>query len=453
MNNTDIILIDKIKKLIENNPKYWDFKESKKDHIHGICVYPATMVPVMQSKILKILLETDPSINNLFDPFMGSGTILVEGMLNNLDVYGSDINPLSYLLSYFKINIPTITELNKNKNILFNYLNNVNDCPTISFKDINKWYKQDMIKSLSKIHYGIKKIHDRFIRNFFWICLAEVSRLSNNSRNSTFKLHIKSDEDIKNFRFDVIGYFKDTVINNINRIKNYININTNLTDEHKLCYSYSKQKSVYLGDSLDIIKNHFTTNSIDLIITSPPYGDNPTTVTYGQFSVLPLRWIDISDLNTPVDDSLININSKIDSISLGGKKYSLDTIKSSSILNKSQTLKNIFNKLISSNEISKARKVASFILDFEKVFYKLGQVLKPNGYMVLTVGNRRVSNNEVKFNEIIKELCITHNLELIYEFNRNILYKRLPSKISKLKNNTPVKSISKEYILIIKKSL
>ena len=112
MNNTDIILIDKIKELIESDPKYWDFKESKKDHIHGICVYPATMVPVMQSKILKILLETDPSINNIFDPFMGSGTILVEGMLNNLDVYGSDINPLSYLLSYFKINIPTITELN-----------------------------------------------------------------------------------------------------------------------------------------------------------------------------------------------------------------------------------------------------------------------------------------------------------------------------------------------------
>jgi site-specific DNA-methyltransferase (cytosine-N4-specific) len=451
MDNIDIILIDKFQKLIKNNPEYWDFKEAKKDHIHGICVYPATMVPIMQSKILKILLETDSSINNIFDPFMGSGTILVEGMINNLDVYGCDINPLSYLISYFKINIPTITELNRNKNILFNYLLNINNHPLISFKDINKWYKQDIIKSLSKIHYCIKKINNRFIRNFFWICLAEVSRLGNNSRNSTFKLHIKSNEDIKNFKLDVINCFKEIVTNNINRVKIYININNNLIDEHKSCYSYLKKKSIYLGDSLNITKNYFNKNSIDLIITSPPYGDNATTVTYGQFSTLPLRWIDINDLNIPIDDSLININSKIDSISLGGKKYSIDSIKSSNILNKSQTLKKIFDKLISSNELSKARKVASFILDFEKVFYQLRQILKPNGYMVLTVGNRRVSNNEIKFNEIIKELCIIHNLKLIYEFNRNILYKRLPAKISKLKDNVPVKSISKEYILIIKK--
>ena len=32
-------------------------------------------------------------------------------------------------------------------------------------------------------------------------------------------------------------------------------------------------------------------DSVDLICTSPPYGDNHTTVTYGQFSILPLLWI------------------------------------------------------------------------------------------------------------------------------------------------------------------
>ncbi|EJP6472074.1 hypothetical protein NHI66_001346 [Clostridium botulinum] len=451
MDKTDVILIEKFKKLINCNPNYWDFKESKKDHIHGICSYPATMVPNMQAEILKIILETNPNINNLFDPFMGSGTMLVEGMLNNLDVYGIDINPLSYLLSYFKINIPNLSELRNNTGILFNHLDNIDKYTIISFKNINKWYRPDMIENLSKIHYCIKKLPNRNIRMFFWICLCEISRLCNNSRNSTFKLHIKSPGDINNFKFNVIEQFKKIVLNNTHHIENYVNINNHLTDNHKLYYTYGKQKSVYLGNSLDIIKNQFNNNSVDLIITSPPYGDNHTTVTYGQFSVLPLRWIDIEDLNTPISNSLIEIDSKIDSLSLGGKNYSLEIIEASNIINISSTFKKIFYDLASNSDDSKAKKVASFMIDFNKIFCELSRILKQNGYIVLTVGNRRVANKEIKFNEIIKELCTYYNLKLIYEFDRNILSKRIPSKVSKLKDNISVKSISKEYILIIKK--
>ena len=101
VDKNDSILIEKLENLIVENPTYWDFKEAKKEHIHGICSYPATMVPEMQAEVLRIIKEINPGINSILDPFMGSGTVLVEGMLNNLDVYGIDINPLAYLLSNF----------------------------------------------------------------------------------------------------------------------------------------------------------------------------------------------------------------------------------------------------------------------------------------------------------------------------------------------------------------
>ena len=42
-------------------------------------------------------------IESLFDPFAGSGTVLVEGMLAEVPhVYGSDINPLALLLTKAK---------------------------------------------------------------------------------------------------------------------------------------------------------------------------------------------------------------------------------------------------------------------------------------------------------------------------------------------------------------
>lgn len=40
------------------------------------------------------------------------------------------------------------------------------------------------------------------------------------------------------------------------------------------------------GDSKELL-GALDANSVDLICTSPPYGDNHTTVTYGQFSILP----------------------------------------------------------------------------------------------------------------------------------------------------------------------
>lgn len=45
--------------------------------------------------------------------------------------------------------------------------------------------------------------------------------------------------------------------------------------------------TLYKDDILKIIKN-FKNNYFDITITSPPYGENATTVPYGQFSMLPL---------------------------------------------------------------------------------------------------------------------------------------------------------------------
>ncbi len=48
-------------------------------------------------------------------------------------------------------------------------------------------------------------------------------------------------------------------------------------------------------------------NSIDLIITSPPYGDSRTTVAYGQFSRLPLRWLGLEE---NVDKTSLGVKAK-----------------------------------------------------------------------------------------------------------------------------------------------
>ena len=444
MNDNDIALINKIKNTLDIDSDYWDFKNSKKEFLHGICSYPATMVPMMLSELIKFILEIDPNVKNLLDPFMGSGTTLLEGVNNNLEVFGIDINPLAYLLSEFKVSNIDIESLKKDIELLSYKLNDEINFKIVYFKKINKWYKEDIISDLSKIQFCIKNIENKESRNFFWICLAETSRLSNNSKNSTFKLHIKSKDEIENFKCDSIDLFKKIVAKNFESIINYISLkNTNNIQNPK--------SNLFLGNSIDILKNYIPESSIDLIITSPPYGDNHTTVTYGQFSVLPLRWINLNDISPNIKQELINYDNRIDKNSLGGINYKENYIVDSNILSYSETISLLYNKLLIESDINKSSKLASFYIDFYNTFKEMTRVLKKNCYMILTVGNRRISDNEVHFDKILKELSTKLELEFIYQFDRNILNKRIPNKISKLKNKKAVKSMSKEYTLIFRK--
>ena len=48
------------------------------------------------------------------------------------------------------------------------------------------------------------------------------------------------------------------------------------------------------GDCLEVLKS-LPDNSVDLIVTSPPYGDSRTTVAYGQYSRLSAVWLGLEE--------------------------------------------------------------------------------------------------------------------------------------------------------------
>ena len=95
------------KELIEefsNLPEgFWDFKnDDTKELTHSIHNYPAVMVYPISRNILKIVNKYRSS-SSLLDPFMGSGTVLLEGLLAGCtEVYGNDLNPLAYKISKAK---------------------------------------------------------------------------------------------------------------------------------------------------------------------------------------------------------------------------------------------------------------------------------------------------------------------------------------------------------------
>ena len=93
-------MIEELKKLPLD---YWDFKDDDtKEYTHGLHNYPAVMVCPISRNIISLVRGIQP-VNALLDPFSGSGTVVVEGMINGIPtVAGNDINPLALLLTKVK---------------------------------------------------------------------------------------------------------------------------------------------------------------------------------------------------------------------------------------------------------------------------------------------------------------------------------------------------------------
>ncbi|MBE9908982.1 DNA methyltransferase [Enterococcus casseliflavus] len=407
--------------LSKYNKEFWDFNGVKKEGVHILGKYPATMVAPMQYELLSILVNNN-SFKTLLDPFMGSATTLVEGHNLGLDVLGIDINPYAVLLGEVKTHRYCENELlDMNNRVKEKLYSLTYSYELYEFQNIKKWFRIDIIDSLSKIRTIIMEESDIWIRKFLWICLSEVIYSYSNDRTSTFKLHIKTETDIATIKNNCINSFDNKITKN----------------QKVLITKEIPDVNILNGDSISLLKD-FSNNSIDIICTSPPYGDNATTVTYGQASILFLKWIDFNDLSC--DEELLSNYSKIDTVSLGG------SLKNVILPNSSN-----FHKYVSKLSENKKGKVIRFISDYYKVLTELSRVLSIGGYMLFTVGNRRVDGILQPLDRITEDIFSELGLRKEQVFTRNILSKKMPSHLSNVNNNGSVKSMNKETVLIYKK--
>lgn len=408
----------------------------RNDFARKILNYPAMMVPSVQEPIIKTLIDALPENSSMIDPFMGASNTIITSMRYGVNSFGQDINPLSLLVSQVKTHIYSDSLKVSFSNFKKHLYRSRSEKIDVSFKNIDKWFKSEVQIELSQIRRLIIQEENLFIRKFYWVTLAEVIRLTNNDRTSTFKMHIRAQEDIDSRNLSPKEYFVKICqrsINDIFEVKNKLIENDLLENDE---YKYDVE--VAWGDSKEKLN---TNKKFNLLVTSPPYGDNHTTVTYGQFSYLPLQWIPVEDIDENISMKYLDVIQEIDSRSLGGKNISDYSTIEKELFRKSKTLKRFF-KNFNSEERLKARKVVSFIYDLDITIDNVLEKMMPNSFFAWTVGNRNVNNREVENDKILTELLATKGINIFTDLEREILSKRMPDK------NNFSKTMSKEKILI-----
>ena len=404
----------------------WDYRgEKTKSHTHGIHTYPAMFIPQVGRRLLETYSKEGDTI---CDIFCGSGSALVESRLIGRNAYGIDLNPLAIFLAKAKTTPINPQKLTKEYLALLDRVEKIKDkeIQRPDFKNIDFWFKDKVIVKLAKLKKAIREIKDETIQNFLMVAFSETVRYSSNTKTGEFKLVRVKGDKLEKHDPDVISIFRKHAEKNI----------AGMTDFYKDAKMDSWTKIIYGDSSKD---NGIKANSIDCIITSPPYGDSRTTVAYGQFSRLSAQWIDVFD--DPNDAS------GVDNDLLGGRatKNLIHTLSSG-------YLKESLEKIAKQDE-TRAKDVLSFNLGLNECLKQAHRILKPKKYFCLVVGNRLVKQVRIPTDFIIAELAEKIGFTCEDIIVRNIPGKRMPIK------NSPTnivgaleETMNKESIVVLRKN-
>ena len=427
--------------LTEVDKDYWSFNgNSRREYSHGIFQYPAMMVPQVVKAILKQVCSVHPDIERVGDPFSGSGTIMTESMMRGLAFSGTDINPLAVLLCRVKSGPFFIDALkDKARGLLARVDKDSKWAVEADFPNRDKWFSPEAQIALSKVRRAIREENALWARRFFWVALAETVRTTSNSRTSTFKLHIRTQADINGRSCDPVGTFKKILARNI---QYYEEQTTKLSESsHLVRGHYQQEITVSLAD----VRKVKGQADLDIVITSPPYGDNATTVPYGQYSYLPLQWVDLWDIGGDIDVGCLASTHEIDTRSLGGSKR-VEREEAEYIKDSSPAFRNYIQSL-DEQPRDRALRITAFFRDLNGCLGPILKGLKPGGLMVWTLGNRKVGGNRVPLDCVLTDLLQAHNATLLFRLTRRILSKRMAPK------NNIADTISDETILVMRKAV
>ena len=93
--STDERIVWQLERFSEGDNDYWTFRHKEpRRQTHGLTQYPAMMVPPMQAALLGVVAKIDSQVCTVLDPFVGSGTTLVECMRLGLN-YAAQVSAAS----------------------------------------------------------------------------------------------------------------------------------------------------------------------------------------------------------------------------------------------------------------------------------------------------------------------------------------------------------------------
>jgi DNA modification methylase len=385
----------------------WSFREIDRVETsyltHSYHRYPAKFIPQLAARLIK---ENSQIGELVCDPFMGSGTTLVEAIVNDRRTYGTDINPVAVMitraktspinplsleakLSALKAKINHLILIDENKQTLL--LKKYDDI-NVAFpenKRIDYWFPEKQKHDLAIILSGIMMtVEDKNIRNFLLCAFSNILKGCSRWMMKSVKPTIDKNKIIN----DAYTSF-------------FIHTQRMLKKNRQFWKVLEEKKIDCTVDYVDARKLRINDDSVALIVTSPPYVTSYEYADLHQLTAIWLRYIEkLSGFRTKFIGSI--------------RKKELIDVRLYSNLGKTIVEK---LRLIDKRE---ANGVEQYFCDMQQCFEEMYRILKFGGRTAIVIGD-----TDLKKVKIHNADVFVQTLERIGFKVYNIIKRPIPSKI------------------------
>ena len=402
---------------------------------HGYHRYPAKFIPNLVQKLIDDYTEVGDMV---VDPFGGCGTTLVEAKVRGRRSHGFDINPVAKLITQTKIAPIKPKSLEKTlAKFQKDYEATKAIAPEIHFERLRYWFGETELAELNRIYVCIKKIKNQQIRRFYLCAFSHILKNSSRWLMKSIKPTVDKEKDptapitmfAQHLRF--------------------------MTKRNEQFYDMLAEKGFLKVSAKMRIANStkhlpLTDESVDLIVTSPPY---VTSYEYADLHQLSLLWFgndkrlfkkwgnhmqDFNDFRKKFIGTSIRKNTHAEDVS--------------------SELGTSIVEALSQKDMGTARSAAHYFSDMNKSFTEMYRLLKPGKHACIIIGNTEIQGVSVSNAEVASEQMKKIGFIPVTVIKREVANKMITpwrdsqdGRFTGLTNPNKKRAYQYEYIVVMQK--
>ena len=364
---------------------------------HGLHAYKGKFYPQLAKGLINLSQVKTGSF--ILDPFCGSGTTVLEGYLNGFRTIGCDMNPLAAKIAKAKVGILDINPdlLREAVVTIFRKIES-GDKPnstgteqftTNSIEEIQSWFPKPVIGKINYLLRTIRAVTSDVFRDFFEIILSSIIRDVSQQDPNDLRIRRRKQpiEDA-----DVFKLFSDQLEVQYHRIDRFWAIRgyaPNRFYPAKVFMGDSRQKETFK-------KIEIRPESVDLVLTSPPYATALPYIDTDRLSLLTILGMDVAE-RRPVEHNLIGSREIITKekrkweASLFEEKEKIPALVQNGI----QAMANKISKSSSGfRRQNMPALLTRFFCDMGEVMANCQRLMKNGGQAMVVIGDNRITIND-----------------------------------------------------------
>lgn len=399
---------------------------------HGLHPYKGKFYPQLAKGLMNLCKLSAGA--KIFDPFCGSGTTVLEGYLNGFQAYGCDMNPLAAKIARAKTGILDVnpdvvreavgTLVNQIAEIPGSLPANFENLSIDCMDEIHKWFPEPVVVKINWLLGAIRSVSEGVIRDFLEVVLSSIIRDVSQQDPNDLRIRRRK-EPIRDA--DVLQLYLDALDTQYGRIEKFWTV-------RGFSPNRFQTSRVVEGDSRTVqtIKNlGLKANSVDLVLTSPPYATALPYIDTDRLSLLVLLGMDTS-ARRPIEHGLVGSREIVTS-----ERRSREDVIASDDNGLPETVHGYLQDLharLGKADVGFRRKnmpalLQRFFQDMNGVLSNCYRVLRSSGEAMIVIGDNRMRVEEdyerIPTTDYVQDIAVACGMEMVERIDISVTTENL----------------------------